>query len=78
MDVTGADLRKHVRILAQHADTIAARCRAVDAAITTGAVFGVPVPELKIEKAVKDIETRFLMAAREIGVFPNYRNPVDE
>jgi hypothetical protein len=73
VDVTGADLRKHVRILAQHADTIALRCRAVEAAITTGAVFGVPVPDLKIARAVKDIETRFLMAAREIGVFPYYR-----
>ena len=62
------DLRKHVRVLAHHAETIALRCRAVEDAITTGEVFGVAVPEQKIERAVKDIETRFTMAARLIGV----------
>ena len=70
MEVRDAELRKHVRVLAHHAETIALRCRAVEAAITTGEVFDVPVPDQKINKAVKDIETRFLMAARMIGVAP--------
>jgi hypothetical protein len=68
--MTPTDLRKHVRVLAQHAETIAARCRAVEDAITTGEVFGVAVPEKKIDTAVRDIETRFLQAARIIGVQP--------
>ena len=70
MEVTDATLRKHIRVLAHHAETIAQRCRAVEAAITTGEVFGVPAEPQKINKAVKDIETRFLMAARLIGVEP--------
>ncbi len=69
--MTAANLRKHVRVLAQHAETIALRCRAVEAAITTGEVFGVPVEDEKINKAVKDIEVRFTMAARMIGVAPH-------
>jgi hypothetical protein len=68
--MTPADLRKHVRVLAQHAETIAARCRAVEDAITKGEVFGVTVPQKKIDTAVRDIETRFIQAARLIGVQP--------
>ena len=68
--MTPTDLRKHVRVLAQHAETIAARCRAVEAVITTGEVFGVVVPQKKIDTAVRDIETRFVQAARLIGVHP--------
>ena len=64
------DLRTHVRVLAWHAETIAARCRAVEDAITKGEVFGVAVPEKKINTAVRDIETRFIQAARLIGVQP--------
>ena len=70
IDTADANLRKHVRVLAHHAETIALRCRAVDAAITTGEVFGVTVPQKKIDTAVRDIETRFMMAARLIGVAP--------
>tara|TARA_R110000868_G_C10749950_1_gene753086 strand:+ start:658 stop:864 length:207 start_codon:yes stop_codon:yes gene_type:complete len=66
--MTDAQLRKHLRVLAQHAETIAARCRAVDQAITSGEMFGVPVPRRKIDRAVKDIETRFRQAAARIGV----------
>jgi hypothetical protein len=73
--MTPADLRKHVRVLAQHAETIALRCRAVEAAITTGEVFGVAVPDAKIERAVKDIETRFTQAARMIGVAATQTRP---
>ena len=68
--MTDAQLRKHLRVLAQHAETIAARCRAVDQAITSGEMLGVPVPRLKIDRAVKDIETRFRQAATRIGVQP--------
>jgi hypothetical protein len=70
VDVSNATLRKHIRVLAHHAETIAQRCRAVEAAITTGEVFGVTVPQKKIDTAVRDIETRFIMAARLIGVEP--------
>jgi hypothetical protein len=66
--MTDAQLRKYVRTLAQHCETISARCRAVEQAITKGEVFGVPVPEQRIETAIKDIETRVAAAARLIGV----------
>ena len=65
-----AQLRKHIRVLAQHAETIAVRCRAIEEALTKGEMFGCPVPEKKIEKAVKDIETRFTQAAAMIGIKP--------
>ena len=68
--MTDAQLRKYVRTLAQHCETISARCRAVDDAITKGEVFGVPVPTGRVEKAIKDIETRFGAAARLIGICP--------
>ena len=58
------------RTLAQHAETIAARCRAIDAAIETGQVFGVPVNRAKLDKALTDVETRLLQAARVIGMAP--------
>lgn len=66
--MTDAQLRKHVRVLAQHCETISARCRAVEDAITKGEVFGVPVPPARVEKAVKDIESRVAAAARLIGI----------
>ena len=69
-DPENANLRRHVRVLAWHAETIAARCRAVEDTITKGEVFGVTVPQKKIDTAVRDIETRFLQAARLIGVQP--------
>ena len=70
IDPTDAQLRKHIRILAQHAETIALRCRAVEEALTKGEMFGVPVPAKKIETSIKDIETRFIQAAAMIGVKP--------
>lgn len=66
--MTDAQLRKHVRTLAQHCETISARCRAVEDVITRGEMFGVPVPPARIEKAVNDIETRVAAAARLIGI----------
>jgi hypothetical protein len=63
-----AQLRKHVRVLAQHCETISARCRAVEDVITRGEVFGVPVPPERVNKAIKDIETRVAAAARLIGI----------
>jgi hypothetical protein len=33
-------------------------------------MFGVPVPEKRIEKAIKDVETRFTQAAAMIGIKP--------
>ena len=33
-------------------------------------MFGVTVPQKKIDTAVRDIETRFIQAARLIGVAP--------
>ena len=66
--MTDAQLRKHVRTLAQHCETISARCRAVEDVITKGEMFGVPVPPARIEKAVNDIETRVAAAARLIGI----------
>ena len=70
IDPTDAQLRKHIRILAHHAETIALRCRAVEAALTKGEMFGVPVPAKKIETSIKDIETRFIQAAAMIGIKP--------
>ena len=69
-DASDAQLRKHIRVLAQHAETIAVRCRAIEEALTKGEMFGVPVPEKRIEKAIKDIETRFIKAAAMIGIKP--------
>ena len=65
-----AQLRKHIRVLAQHAETIAVRCRAIEEALTKGEMFGCPVPEKKIEKNIRDIETRFVQAAAMIGIKP--------
>jgi hypothetical protein len=65
-----AHLRKHIRILAQHAETIAVRCRAIEEALTKGEMFGVPVPPRKIETSIRDIETRFAQAAAMIGIKP--------
>ena len=70
IDPTDAHLRKHIRVLAQHAETIALRCRAVEEALTKGEMFGVPVPQKKIDTSIKDIETRFLQAAAMIGIKP--------
>ena len=68
--MTDHELGKLARTLAQHAETIAARCRAIDAAIETGQVFGVPVGRDKLNRSLKDVETRVLMAAKLIGVSP--------
>ena len=68
--MTPAQLRKYVRILAQHAETIAVRCRAVEEALTKGEMFGVPVSAKKIDANIKDIEVRFTQAAALIGVQP--------
>ena len=65
-----AQLRKHIRVLAQHAETIAVRCRAIEEVMTKGEMFEVPVPQKRIEKAIKDIETRFIKAAAMIGIKP--------
>lgn len=65
-----AQLRKHIRVLAQHAETIAMRCRAIEEALTKGEMFGVPVPQKKIDTSIKDIETRFTQAAAMIGIKP--------
>ena len=68
--MTPAQLRKYIRTLAQHAETIAVRCRAVEEALTKGEMFGVPVSEKKIDANIKDIEVRFTQAAALIGVKP--------
>ena len=68
--MTPAQLRKHIRTLAQHAETIAVRCRAVEEALTKGEMFGVPVSAKKIDANIKDIEVRFTQAAALIGVKP--------
>jgi hypothetical protein len=68
--MTDAQLRKYVRVLAQHAETIAVRCRAVEEALTKGEMFNTPVSPRLIETNVRDIETRFLQAAHLIGVKP--------
>jgi hypothetical protein len=65
-----AQLRKHIRVLAQHAETISVRCRAIEEALTKGEMFGVPVPQKKIDTSIKDIETRFIQAAAMIGIKP--------
>ena len=70
IDPTDAQLRKHIRVLAQHAETIALRCRSIEAVLTKGEMFGVPVPAKKIETSIKDIETRFIQAAAMIGIKP--------
>ena len=69
-DASDAQLRKHIRVLAQHAETIAVRCRAIEEVMTKGEMFEVPVPQKRIEKAIKDIETRFIQAAAMIGIKP--------
>ena len=61
-------LAKHVRILRQHAETIAARCKAIEDAMLRGEMWGVAIPEGKVERQVRDIETRLLDAAKMIGV----------
>ena len=68
--MTPAQLRKHIRTLAHHAETIAVRCRAVEEALTKGEMFGVPVPQKKLDANIKDIETRFTQAAALIGIKP--------
>jgi hypothetical protein len=61
-------LVKHIRILRQHAETIAARCKAIEDAMLRGEMWGLPIPEGKIERQIRDIETRLLDAAMMIGV----------
>jgi hypothetical protein len=63
-----AALAKHVRVLRGHAETIAARCKAIEDAMMRGEMWGLPIPEGKIERQVRDIETRLLDAAKLIGV----------
>ena len=70
MNKSDAQLRKHIRVLAQHAETIAMRCRAIEEVLTKGEMFGVPVPQKKIDTSIKDIETRFTQAAAMIGIKP--------
>ena len=66
--MTDAELLKLARTIAGHAETIAARARAIEAAIETGQVFGVPINRAKLEVALNDIERRVVQAARLIGV----------
>ena len=63
-----AALAKHVRILRQHAETIAARCKAIEDAMLRGEMWGLPIPEGKVERQVRDMEGRFVAAAELIGV----------
>ena len=66
--MTDAQLRKYCRTLAQHCETISARCRAVERAIEKSEILGVPVCADRTQKAIHDIETRVAAAARLIGV----------
>ena len=61
-------LAKHIRILRQHAETIAARCKAIEDAMLRGEMWGLPIPEGKVERQVRDIEKRMAAAAAMIGV----------
>ena len=63
-----AALAKHIRILRQHAETIAARCKAIEDVMLRGERWGLPLPEGQVERQVRDIETRLLDAAKLIGV----------
>jgi len=71
-------LAKHIRILRQHAETIAARCKAIEDAMLRGEMWGLPIPEGKIERQVRDIETRLLDAAKLIGVRYEGKHPHKE
>ena len=63
-----AALAKHVRILRQHAENVVVRCKSIEDAMLRGEMWGLPIPEGKIERQVRDIETRLLDAAKMIGV----------
>ena len=66
--MTNEQLAKHLRILRQHCETVAARCMAVEDAVMRGEMFGVPISESKIHRQVRDIENRITAAAALIGV----------
>ena len=70
MHASDARLRKRLRTLAQHAETIAARCRIVERMVTQYEVSG-EHGGVKIDRAVHDIETRGRMALRLIGLEPD-------
>ena len=61
-------LLTYIRRTAHHADTIARRCRMIEQAITTGELNGVPMTNDKIERAVRDIESRVAQLSHELGV----------
>jgi hypothetical protein len=63
-----AALAKHVRILRQHAENVVVRCKSIEDAMLRGEMWGLPIPEGKIERQVRDIENRLLDAATMIGV----------
>jgi hypothetical protein len=70
-----AALTKHICILRQHAETIAARCKAIEDAMLLGEMWGVAIREGKIERQVRDIEARLLDAAKMIGVRYEGKHP---
>ena len=66
--MTNEHLARHLRILRQHCETVAARCKAVEHVVMKGEMFGVPISESKIHRQVRDIENRITAAAALIGV----------
>ena len=66
--MTNEKIAKHLRILRQHCETVAARCKAVEDAVMRGEMFGIPISESKIHRQVRDIENRITAAAALIGV----------
>ncbi len=69
MNPSDARLRKRLRILAQHCETIAHKARVVERLVSEHEITG-EHGGVKIQNAVKDIETRARMATRLIGIDP--------
>ena len=63
-----AALAKHVRVLRQHAENVVVRCKSIEEIVTRGEMWGIEIPDDKVNKQVRDIENRLLDAARLIGV----------
>lgn len=61
-------LLKRVRVLAQHAETIAKACRMIEKQITTSHLLSIPVDEPRLDKSVRTIEKRALQMVRTIGI----------
>ena len=73
------EILKHVRLLKQHAETVAVACRDIEKALVSSVLLGQAPNRRAINKSILRIEKRFLEGAKLIGIdppAPTERKPV--